>query len=122
MKYRLYIISNNKMTEYQTRFVENILTNVAFYRQWLSQQTRLNSKAYQTSDIANIIDYKKDKCGNYWILVEGTRSPAKRLDTHFRVEFVKAMGNARPHNPKAKSHQGNLLSIFAKYQMYQAHV
>lgn len=96
------------MTEDQTRFVENILTDVAFYRQWLSQQTRLNSKAYQTSDIANIIDYKKDKCGNYWILVEGTRSPAKRLDTHFRVEFVKAMGNARPHNPKAKSHQGNL--------------
>lgn len=108
MKYRLYIISQNKMTEEQMSFVEKILTDKDFYSQWLAQQTRLNSKAYQTTDIANIIGHTKDEEGNYWILVEGRRSPAKRLDTHFRVKFVKSMGNARPNNPKAKSHQGNL--------------
>ena len=96
------------MTADQTYFVENVLTNEVFYAQWLGQQTRLNSKAYQKSDIENIIDYKKDENGNYWILVEGKRSPEKRLDTHFRVKFVKSMGNARPNNPKAKSHQGEL--------------
>lgn len=93
----------------ESSFVDNILTNKEYYKNWLGGKSKLNGGIYSKEDIANVVAFIKDKQGNYFILVEGEKRIAERqLDTHLRVRFVKSMGNARPNNPKQRSHQGEL--------------
>lgn len=96
------------MTTEENSFVDNILANKEYYQNWLDGKPRLNGSIYSRDDIAPIVSHIKDQKGNYYILIEGKRVAERRLDTHLRVRFVKSMGNARPYNPKQRSHQGEL--------------
>lgn len=96
------------MTTEEASFVDSILADKAYYMKWLDGKSRLNGGIYSKDNIAEIVSYIKDKYGNYYVLVEGKLIPERRFDTHLRVRFVKSMGNARPNNPKQRSHQGEL--------------
>ena len=108
MKYNLFIIYDNLLTEEQKSFLEHLLRDVNFYKEQLAGRLHTHGRSlFAPEEVVSIEEFRTDNDSNYYILLPDKKgSSLKSLENQLNSMFRKLMGNARPNNPSQRSYQG----------------